>query len=106
MNEPAPDGEGVAGGPAMNESALTSQRCPSLSYLADQVAELPLTYEKHAMCGGNPGIGTGLACRCAFSIAIASSSEYMGPAVVGVVAGVAVHANAISTIRASDIEDR
>jgi len=36
------------------------------------------------------------ACRCSFTTAIASFSEYMGPAGVGVAVGVAVQANAIS----------
>ena len=77
--------------------AVTFQRCPLSSYLADHVTESPSIAIRHETRPDGLILAGVFACRFAFRTAIASSSGYIGPVGVGVGVGVAVQANAIST---------
>ena len=70
--------------------AATFQRCPVSSYLAVH-STVPLSITIRQVC--DPNLACVFACRFDLTIAIASSSEYMGPEGVGVAAGVEEGAN-------------
>jgi hypothetical protein len=72
--------------------------------LADYVTESPSIAIRHETRPDDLILAGVFACRFAFRIDIASSSEYIGPEGVGVAAGVAVQANAIiPTTKATNV---